>query len=41
MKKLKITCIIIGIAACLATGFMLLNWMAVVTMSGGVSVGLI
>lgn len=35
MRKYKITCTIIGIAACLATGFMLLNWMAVVTVSGG------
>lgn len=34
MKRLKIICIIIGISACLATGFMLLNWMAVVTVRG-------
>lgn len=32
MRRLKKTCITIGIAACSVTGFMLLNWMAVVTM---------
>lgn len=35
MRKLVRTCIMIGIAACLVTGFMVLNWMAVLTMSGG------